>query len=88
MIIGKIRYNKSLKSDLTKGIRSSYIVEKGMIKMRTPKEAILSRSRAAGMASATKGRARVFADKKNTPYSADSEIEEGVQEYEEKKRSS
>lgn len=56
--------------------------------MRTPREAVLSRSRAAGMASATRGRARTFADKKSIPESADPEIQEGLQEYEEKKRSS
>jgi len=43
------------------------------------------RARVAGMASATRGRSRVFVDRKNTNQD-DSEIDEGVNEYEERKR--
>ena len=56
-----------------------------MKKMRTPREAVLSHSSAAGMASATRGRARTFVERKSIPESADPEIEEGLQEYKEKK---
>jgi hypothetical protein len=48
---------------------------------RTPRPLAASRTRAAAMAAATRGRARVFQDKHRVPPKAEGEIAHGRAEY-------